>query len=52
MTGNITGVYYVAGLVGSAFGNTLEEAVSDCTADVVLSGNYNIHNIANVHIFD
>jgi hypothetical protein len=48
VTGSVTGVSYVGGLVGSAF----VELISDCTADVVLSGDDHVHNIANAHRFD
>jgi hypothetical protein len=54
VTGNITGVSYVGGLVGLVCipffpgNNVLEDYVSDCTADVVLSGNEFVNNIANV----
>jgi hypothetical protein len=51
VTGNVTGVSYVGGLVGSVYGSTFEESISDCTANVVLSGNDNVHNIANAHHF-
>jgi hypothetical protein len=52
VTGNVTGVSYVGGLVGLVYGATFEETISDCTADVALSGNDNIHNIANARYFD
>jgi hypothetical protein len=42
MTGNVTGVFRVAGLVGY----TIEGAISDCTADVVLSGNRFVDELA------
>jgi hypothetical protein len=54
-TGNVTGVSFVGGLVGLVnllLGSTLEESISDCTADVVLSGNNYINNIANVCFYD
>jgi hypothetical protein len=46
MTGNVTGVSYVGGLFGAAF----EAAISDCTADVVLSGNDYVNEIAGSFI--
>ena len=55
VTGNITGEDFVAGLVGLAnifYGTTLEEYISDCTSDVVLSGNEYVHNIANAFFYD
>ena len=48
VTGSVTGVSYVGGLAGSA----VVEFISDCTADVALSGNDNVHNIANARYFD
>jgi len=52
VTGNVTGVSFIGGLVGLVYGSTYEETISDCTADVALSGNDNIHNIANASYFD
>jgi hypothetical protein len=51
VTGSTTGVTYVGGLVGSVIipGNfAFENYVSDCSADVAVSGNDNVQNIANV----
>jgi hypothetical protein len=58
VTGNIKGVSFIGGLVGLVriyYGNgipTFEDYVSDCTADVVLFGENNVNNIANVHYYD
>jgi len=55
VTGSVTGENYVAGLVGLAkipYWTTLEEYISDCTADVVLSGDDHLHNIANAQFYD
>jgi hypothetical protein len=55
VTGSVTGESFVAGLVGLAkifYWTTLEEYISDCTADVVLSGNNHVHNIANEQFYD
>ncbi len=46
MTGNVTGVSHVGGLFGAAF----EAAISDCTADVALSGNEYVNEIAGIFI--
>jgi hypothetical protein len=54
VTGNVTGVYSVGGLVGlvniPCF-TALEDYVSDCSADVILSGNDEVDNIANVDFY-
>jgi len=50
-TGSVTGVSYVGGLVGSVYGSNYEESISGCTADVAVSGNVNVHNIAYAHYF-
>jgi len=55
VTGNITGENYVAGLVGLAkilYWTTLEEYISDCTSNVVLSGDDHVHDIANALFYD
>jgi len=53
VTGNITGEYYVGGLVGliDLYGHPLE-FFSNCSADVVLSGNDHVNNIANTAVND
>ena len=56
-TGNVTGVSYVGGLVGLIELGLIElggpfEFYSNCSADVVLSGNDHVHNIANTTFYD
>jgi len=52
-TGSVTGVSYVGGLVGliDLYGNHLE-FYSNCSADVVLSGNDHVQDIANTTVHD
>jgi hypothetical protein len=55
VTGSVTGEDFVAGLVGLAkipYWTTLEEYISGCTSDVVLSGDNYVHNIANAIFYD
>jgi len=55
VTGSVTGENYVAGLVGLAkipYWTILEEYISDCTADMVLSGDDHVDNIANAQFYD
>ncbi len=55
VTGNVTGVSYIGGLVGLVYipyYTAFEEYVSNCTVDVVLSGSNEVNNIANVVFYD
>jgi len=55
VTGNITGISYVSGLVGLVYipyHTAFEDYVFNCTTDVVLLGNDHVDNIANVQFFD
>ena len=56
VTGNITGVSYVGGLAGLIeirnYRSSSLEFYSNCSADVVLSGNDHVHNIANTTVHD
>ena len=54
-TGSVSGESNVGGLVGLVdmlCGSFLEEHISGCTADVVVSGNGNVDNIANTSYYD
>ncbi len=55
VTGSVAGESYIGGLVGLVsmlYSSTFEEQVYGCTADVAVSGNDHIHNIANAQFYD